>query len=142
MKILITGGAGFIGSNLAEYWINQNAEVHVIDNLRSGFEHNFEKLPGIIFHKGSVTDRNLVFVVLRGKDYVFHLAAMISVSESIIKPVECVEINVNGLLNVLEASKEHGIKKIVLSSSAAIYGDNPASPKTTDMKPEPKSCRP
>jgi UDP-glucose 4-epimerase len=138
-KVVITGGAGFIGSNLAEYWVNQNAEVHVIDNLRSGFEHNLNELPGVVFHQGSITDRDLVFNVLRGKDYVFHLAAMISVSESIIKPVECVEINVNGLLNVLEASQEFGIRKIVLSSSAAIYGDNPVSPKTTDMKPEPKS---
>jgi UDP-glucose 4-epimerase len=138
-KIVITGGAGFIGSNLTEYWIQQNAEVHVIDNLRSGFKSNLEEFEGIFFHQGSITERDLVFNVLKNADYVFHFAAMVSVIESIQKPSECVEINVNGLLNVLDASKEFGIKKVVLSSSAAVYGDNPASPKTIDMKPEPKS---
>ena len=68
-----------------------------------------------------------------------HLAALVSVPESIEKPEECYEININGLINVLDASKEFGIKKIVLSSSAAIYGENPISPKTVDLKPDPKS---
>jgi UDP-glucose 4-epimerase len=138
-KIVVTGGAGFIGSHIVEYWLNEKAEVHIIDNLRSGYLSNVEIFPNAIFHKGSITDRDLVFKVLDGADYVHHLAALVSVPESIEKPHECFDINVDGLIHVLDASKEFGVKKVVLSSSAAIYGDNPISPKTTDMKPEPKS---
>ena len=76
---------------------------------------------------------------MMGTDYVHHLAALVSVPESVEKPEECYEINIKGLINVLDASKEYGIKKIVLSSSAAIYGENPISPKTVDLKPDPKS---
>ncbi len=139
LKVVITGGAGFIGSHIVEHWLNEGAEVHVIDNLRTGKISNIEIFPDVVFHKGSITDRDLVFKVFEGADYVHHLAAMISVPESVEKPKECVDINVNGLLNILDASKEFGIKKIVHSSSAAIYGDNPVSPKTIDMKPQPKS---
>jgi UDP-glucose 4-epimerase len=138
-KIVITGGAGFIGSHLAEHWIGEGAEVHIIDNLRSGFLKNVQLFPQAKFHHVSITEREKVFKIVQGATYVHHLAAMISVPESIDKPLECVEINVHGLLNVLDACKEHNVKKIVLSSSAAIYGDNPISPKTIDMKPAPKS---
>jgi len=139
VKVVVTGGAGFIGSHIVEYWLNEKAEVHILDNLRSGYLSNVEIFPNAIFHKGSITDRELVYNVLDGADYVHHLAALVSVPESIEKLHECFDINVNGLINVLDASKEFGIKKVVLSSSAAIYGDNPVSPKTTEMKPEPKS---
>lgn len=138
-KVVVTGGAGFIGSHIVEYWINNGAEVHIIDNLRTGFLSNVELFPDVIFHQGSVTNRKLVFNVLKGIDYVHHLAALISVPESVEKPHECVDINIYGLLNVLDAAKEFGIKKIVFSSSAAVYGDNPESPKTVEMKPQPKS---
>ena len=139
LKIVVTGGAGFIGSHIVEHWISKNAEVHIIDNLRSGYLSNIEIFPEAIFHKGSITDRDLVFKVLKDTDYVHHLAGFVSVPESIEKPKECYEINVNGLINVLDASKECGIKKIVFSSSAAIYGENPISPKTVSLKPDPKS---
>ena len=119
IKVVVTGGAGFIGSHIVEYWIKQGAEVHIIDNLRSGFLSNVELFPGVVFHKGSVTDRDLVFHVLENTDYVHHLAALVSVPESVEKPHECVDINVNGLLNVLDAAKESGVKKIVFSSSAS-----------------------
>ncbi|MGE5679753.1 MAG: NAD-dependent epimerase/dehydratase family protein [Bacillota bacterium] len=138
-KIVVTGGAGFIGSHIVEYWIEQSAEVHIIDNLRSGHLSNVELFPGVVFHNGSITDRQLVFSVLKDAHYVHHLAAMISVPESIEKPAECVEINVLGLINLLEAAKEHGVMKVVHSSSAAVYGDNPESPKLTSMRPMPKS---
>ena len=138
-KVVVTGGAGFIGSHIVEQWLSEDAEVHIIDNLRSGYLSNVEIFPSVIFHKGSITDRDLVFKVLQNADYVHHLAALVSVPESIEKPEECYEINVNGLINVLDASKEFGIKKIVLSSSAAIYGENPISPKTVDLEPDPKS---
>ena len=136
---MVTGGAGFIGSHIVEYWSKQNADVFVLDNLRSGFEKNLNGFENVTFVKGSITDKDTVFSVLENTDYVHHLAAMISVPESVENPFECVSINVNGLLNILEASAKHKIKKIVHSSSAAVYGDNPASPKTVSMKPEPKS---
>ncbi|MFA5805272.1 MAG: NAD-dependent epimerase/dehydratase family protein [Melioribacteraceae bacterium] len=139
LKIVVTGGAGFIGSHIVEHWISKDAEVHIIDNLRSGYLSNIEIFPEAIFHKGSITDRDLVFQVLKDTDYVYHLAGFVSVPESIEKPEECYDINVNGLINVLDASKEFGIKKIVFSSSAAVYGENPLSPKTVSLKPDPKS---
>jgi len=138
-KVVVTGGAGFIGSHIVEYWINQNAEVHVIDNLRSGFLSNIEIFPEVKFHLGSVTNRDLVFEVLKDADYVHHLAALVSVPESVLKPEECFEINVNGTINILDAAKEFGVKKVVLSSSAAVYGDNPESPKRINMQPQPKT---
>ena len=138
-KVVVTGGAGFIGSHIVEYWAKQNADVFVLDNLRSGFEKNLNGFENVTFVRGSITDKDVVFSVLENADYVHHLAAMISVPESVENPFECVSINVNGLLNVLEASAKHKIKKIVHSSSAAVYGDNPVSPKTISMKPEPKS---
>ncbi|MBI3125109.1 MAG: NAD-dependent epimerase/dehydratase family protein [Ignavibacteriales bacterium] len=138
-KVVVTGGAGFIGSHIVEHWINAGAEVHIIDNLRSGFLSNVHLFPQAVFHQISITEREKVFRVLENADYVHHLAAMISVPESVDKPQECVEININGLLNVLDACKENVVKKIVFSSSAAIYGENPESPKRTDMRPQPKS---
>jgi UDP-glucose 4-epimerase len=139
VKVVLTGGAGFIGSHIAEYWSDNDADIHIIDNLRSGYKKNLEGLKGVTFHEGSITNKDLVYKVLEGADYVHHLAAMISVPESVLNPYECVDINVYGLLNVLEAAKAHKIKKVMHSSSAAIYGDNPASPKTVQMLPAPKS---
>lgn len=138
-KVVVTGGAGFIGSHIVEAWLERGAEVHIIDNLRTGFMANVKLFPDAIFHKGSITDRELVFKVLKNTDYVHHLAAFVSVPESIEKPDECYDININGLLNVLDACKEFGIKKIVFSSSAAVYGDNPESPKRINTKTRPKS---
>lgn len=138
-KVVVTGGAGFIGSHIVEYWLSEGAEVHIIDNLRSGFISNVVLFPDAAFHYGSITDKSLVDEVFKDADYVHHLAALISVPESVERPYECIEINLIGLLNVLEASRKFGVKKIVLSSSAAVYGENPESPKTTKTLPAPKS---
>ena len=138
MKILITGGSGFIGSHIVEHYQDIAEEIRVLDNLRTGYRHNLEGLTHT-FIEGSVTDRELVRESLRGVDYVFHLAAMVSVPESMSKPAECVDINVHGLLNVLEEAADAGVKKLVFASSAAIYGDNPTVPKLETMLPEPKS---
>jgi UDP-glucose 4-epimerase len=137
MRILITGGAGFIGSHLVEHF-QQSAEIVVLDNLRSGYRHN---LAGLVhtFIEGSVTDREVVESAMAGVDFVFHLAAMISVPESMHQPRKCTEINTLGLLNVLESAAANGVRKLVLASSAAIYGDNPTVPKVESMNPEPKS---
>ena len=137
MRILITGGAGFIGSHLIEHFQN-DAEIIVLDNLRSGYRKNLEGFAHQ-FIEGSITDRAAVDHAMEGVDLVFHLAAMISVPESMAAPSECVDINVNGLLNVLESAAIAGAKKLVLASSAAIYGDNPTVPKMETMIPEPKS---
>ena len=137
MRLLITGGAGFIGSHLVEHF-HDSAEVVVLDNLRSGHRRNLDGLDHR-FIEGSVTDPAAVAEAVDGVDVVFHLAAMISVPESMERPRECVEINNLGLLHVLEAAARAKVRKIVLASSAAIYGDNPTVPKTEDMLPEPKS---
>jgi nucleoside-diphosphate-sugar epimerase len=139
MKVVVTGGAGFIGSHIVEYWSNKGADVHIIDNLRSGFEKNINSFKNVVFHKGSITDKQLTMKVLESTDYVFNLGALISVPESLEKPDECIEINVKGLLNILESAKENGIKKVVHSSSAAIYGDDPRLPKDISMKPKPQT---
>ena len=91
------------------------------------------------FREGSILDKPVLEKAMEGVDYVFHLAAMISVPESMSKPQECVEINTQGTLNVLEAAAKAGAKKLCLSTSAAIYGDNPQVPKRETMAPEPKS---
>lgn len=137
MRILVTGGAGFIGSHIVEHFQGK-AEIRVLDNLRSGYLHNIAPF-NAEFIEGSILDKEVLARAMDGVDYVFHLAAMISVPESMLKPVECVEINTIGTLNVLEAAAQAGVKKMCLSTSAAIYGDNPIVPKREEMFPEPKS---
>ncbi|MDD2404040.1 MAG: NAD-dependent epimerase/dehydratase family protein [Victivallaceae bacterium] len=137
MRVLITGGAGFIGSHLAEHFQGR-AEVRILDNLRSGHRENLDGLK-VEFIEGDICDRATVKRAMRDVDYVFHLAAMISVPESMFKPIECAEINVKGLLIVLEEAAAAGVRKLCFSTSAAIYGDNPVMPKHEGMLPEPKS---
>ena len=136
-RVLVTGGAGFIGSHIVEYFQGQT-EVRVLDNLRSGYIANLDGFQ-CEFLKGSILDRDLVRQAVAGADYVFHLAALVSVPESMEKPIECVEINTTGTLILLEEAARAGVKKLVFSSSAAIYGDNPVVPKLETMSPEPKS---
>jgi nucleoside-diphosphate-sugar epimerase len=138
MKILVTGGAGFIGSHIVEHYQGKAAEIRVLDNLRTGYRHNLDGLD-CTFIEASVTDRAAVREALHEVDLVFHLAALVSVPESMEKPAECVEINVTGLLILLEEAAAAGVQKVVFASSAAIYGDNPEEPKRELMLPEPKS---
>ncbi len=105
MKVVVTGGAGFIGSHIVEYWLEQGAQVHILDNFRSGHRKNAELFSDAVLDEGSITDRDFVFDVLKDADYVHHLAALISVPESMEKPLECIAINVNGLINILDAAK-------------------------------------
>jgi UDP-glucose 4-epimerase len=137
MRILITGGAGFIGSHIAEYF-NEKADVRVLDDLSSGDRKNLAGLK-VELIEGSINDRGTVQRAMRGVDTIFHLAAMVSVPESMQRPVACVEANVLGLLNVLEAAVEAGVKKLCFSSSAAVYGENPAALKSETMVPDPRS---
>ena len=138
MNILITGGCGIIGSHLVEHYQGIADEIRVLDNLRSGYRHNLDGLK-CTFIEGSINDQALVQQAVRDVDYVYHLAALVSVPESMAKPAECVEINVKGLLTVLEAAANAGVKKLAFASSAAVYGDNPAVPKVESMMPEPRS---
>ncbi len=137
MKILITGGAGFIGSHLAEHYQGK-AGVRILDDLRTGYRRNLAGLE-VDFQHGSILDREAVHRAVQGVDCVFHLAGMISVPESMAQPLACAELNVIGLLNVLEEASRAGVRKLCFSSSAAIYGDNPVVPKIETMTPEPRS---
>jgi len=137
MRILITGGAGFIGRHMVEHFQDQ-AEVRVLDNLRSGSKSNLSGLECQLI-LGSILDRDLVREAMKGVDLVFHLAAMVSVQESMQKSNECAEINTRGTAIVLEEAARTRAKKLIFSSSAAIYGDNPAIPTIESMPAEPKS---
>jgi len=137
MRVLVTGGAGFIGRHITEYF-QHRAEVRVLDNLRSGLKTNLSGL-NCQFMVGSILDRDLVRESMKGVDFVFHLAAMTSVQESMQKPNECAEINTRGTAIVLEEAARTGVKKLIFSSSAAIYGNNLTIPKTESMSAEPKS---
>src|SRR5690348_2380081 len=123
MTILITGGAGFIGSHLVEHFHRQ-AEVRVLDNFRTGFRHNLDGLSAQLI-EGDILDRSLLRTAMQDVDYVFHMAAMVSVPESVSQPLECERLNGMGTLHVLEEAAAAGVKKVFFASSAAVYGNNP-----------------
>jgi UDP-glucose 4-epimerase len=135
-KYIITGGAGFIGSHIAEYLSNQGHQVIVLDNLRTGFRSNLNGL-NVEFNKGDIRNENHVNELAKNAHGIFHLAALVSVPESLLKIKECVDINTIGTINVLEAAKNNPGCKVVLSTSAANYGNNPLLPKVETMFPEP-----
>lgn len=137
MRILITGGAGFIGSHLAEHF-HRHAAVRVLDDLRTGHRSNLAGLD-IEFVDGSILDRMILSRVMQDVDYVYHLAAFVSAPQSVLEPHTCMKLNVTGLLNVLEAAATAGVRKLCFSSSAAVYGDSAIVPKREDMCPEPRS---
>jgi UDP-glucose 4-epimerase len=137
MRVLITGGAGFIGSHLVEY-LQADDEITVLDDLRTGTPANLSHL-NCRFLQGSVLDPEILEVACREVDQVYHLAALVSVPESMAAPELCVDINVTGTLRVLAAAKKAGAAKVVIASSAAVYGDNPQVPKYETMLPEPRS---
>ena len=137
MRVLVTGGAGFIGRNLVERLQGQ-AEIVVIDNFRSGFRQNLRGLDCDL-RIGSILDRDLVRTAMHGVEYVFHLAALVSVLESVQKPDECIEINSRGTLIVLEEAARANVRKFIFSSSAAVYGSNYRMPCREDDAPSPQS---
>ncbi len=120
--VLIIGGAGFIGSNLAKAWYERGAKVRVLDNLRSGKKENLDDFP-CEFIEGSILDLPILQQASENVDYIHHLAAMVSVPESMASPEECEKINVMGTLNVLRCAREAGARKVVFSSSCSVYGN-------------------
>jgi len=137
MKFAVTGGCGFIGSNLVEELSKQH-EVVVIDDLSSGSLKNIENLD-VEFVRGSITDLGMLKKVFKDVDVVFHLAALVSVQESIEDPIKTNNVNVNGTLNVLIAAMDNNVEKVVFSSSCAVYGDTDKLPISEGVKPNPKS---
>jgi len=136
-KIIVTGGAGFIGSNLVDKLIERGEEVHLIDNLSGGKKEQIN--PKANFHQLDITDFESIKPIFAGADYVFHLAALPRVQFSIEHPIETNETNVTGTLNVLLAAKEAGVKRVIYSASSSAYGDQKEMPLREEMKASPKS---
>ena len=137
---LVTGGAGFIGSHIVEALIKRGDTVRVLDDLSTGNVDNLSAVrEQIDFIEGSVTDETTVQRAVAGTNFIFHLAAMVSVPVSMEQPVLAEQTNALGTLNVLQAAKNNGTQRVVLSSTAAIYGDEPTLPKLENMLPHPKS---
>jgi len=139
MKVLVTGGAGFIGSNLVRLLLENGHEVHVIDSLASGYRMNLLDVPVSRFIVGDVRDTSLLDTAMAGTEVVFHLAASVGNARSIDHPFVDATMNVIGTLNVLGAMRRHGLRKIVFSSSAGIFGELKTLPIREDHPCEPDS---
>lgn len=139
-RYLVTGGAGFIGSNIVEELVGLGEDVAVLDNLSTGKEENVEGFRSrITFIRGDITDAATVRKALDGVDYVLHLAALASVPRSIEIPVEVDRINVGGTITMLEESRKTGVKCFVYAGSSSAYGDTEILPKVENMLPQPLS---
>lgn len=138
-KVLVTGGAGFIGSNLVKYLVNEGSDVTVLDNFMSGYRSNLEPFSTIRIIEGDVRDATTVNEAMQGVEVVFHLAASVGNKRSIDFPIIDAQINVLGTLNVLEAARKEGVRKIVASSSAGIFGELKTMPIKEDHPIEPDS---
>ena len=137
MKALVTGGAGFIGSNLVELLIGAGHEVAVLDNYSSGYRDNLAGLAAARVVEGDVRDADALDDAIAGCEVVFHLAASVGNTRSIEHPILDSEINVIGTLRVLEAARRHGLRKVVFSSSAGIFGELKTVPIREDHPAEP-----
>lgn len=139
MRTLVTGGAGFIGSNLVQRLLNEGHEVTVLDNLSSGYRTNLRPFPEVRLLIGDVRDPSIVEQGVKGAEVVFHLAASVGNTRSIEHPVIDAETNVLGTLNVLEAARRNRIRKMVFSSSAGVFGELKTLPIREDHCVEPDS---
>ena len=139
-KVLVTGGAGFIGSNLADELIKQGAKVSIIDNLVTGFRENLEEIGGDFeFIEGDLNDDAKLKSALEGVEIVFHQAALPSVPRSVENPVDTHEACVNATFNLLLKAKDSGVRRVIYAASSSAYGDQPTLPKVETMRPEPLS---
>lgn len=136
-KIIVVGGAGFIGSNLAKELVTKDFEVHVIDNLSGGKKENIPEKA--VFHNLDITDLKAIEPIFANAEYVFHLAALPRVQFSIENPKETHDANVNGTQNVLIAAQKAKVKRVIYSASSSAYGDQDTMPLTENMTASPKS---
>jgi nucleoside-diphosphate-sugar epimerase len=140
MRYLVTGGAGFIGSNIVDELIRRGHEVTVLDDLSAGKESNLADVRGKIdLHIGSITDLATVQSACHGAECVIHLAARTSVPRSVQNPVETNHVNIDGTLNVLVAARDAKVRRCVYAASSSAYGETPTLPKTEAMQPNPIS---
>jgi len=141
-SVLVTGGAGFIGSNLTEALLKKGFQVRVLDNFSTGKRENllFDKAyPSLEMIEGDIRDLPLCERVMKDIEYVFHQAALPSVQGSVEDPLASHSVNVEGTLNVLFGAKKGGVRRVIYASSCAVYGDDPSLPKKEDMSPSPLS---
>lgn len=136
-KIIVTGGAGFIGSHIVDALIEGGYEVHIVDNMSAGKKENIN--PKAILHIVDISDKEKLIPIFKGAKYFFHEAAMPQVEYSIQNPIETNDVNVNGLLNVLEVSRLNKIKRVIFASTCAIYGDQDILPAVETMEVNPLS---
>ena len=136
-KAVVTGGAGFIGSHIVDALLLRGFETHVIDNLSGGNRKNVNKKA--VFHEKDIRNIDDIKPIISGVEFVFHLAALPRVQYSILNPQETHDVNVNGLLNVLLACRDGGVKRIIYSASSSAYGDQKTMPLKEDMLPNPLS---
>lgn len=139
-KALVTGGAGFIGSHIASVLVDMRCQVTVVDNLSTGKKDNLIHLgERVAFVQGEIQDQELMTRCAQGCEVVFHQAAVVSVPKSVEDPIGSAMVNDIGTLTVLEASRRAGVKRVVLASSSAVYGEEPTLPKAEGMRPDPRS---
>lgn len=137
MRVLITGGAGFIGSALANQLVELGHSVRVLDDLSAGDQSRLDQR--VIFSRGDTRDIPKLWTLLRGVDCVYHLAARVFVQESILYPVEYNDVNVGGTVSLMTAVRDAGVKRVILASSGAVYGDQPIQPIKETLMPSPES---
>jgi len=141
-KILVTGGAGFIGSNLTGALLKQDHRVRVLDNFSTGKRENLvfeQRYPFLEIIEGDITEYKVCESATQEMEFVFHQAALPSVQQSVEDPLTSNRVNVEGTLNILLAARDAGVKRLIYASSCAIYGDDPTLPKREDMAPDPLS---
>jgi nucleoside-diphosphate-sugar epimerase len=140
MRYLVTGGAGFIGSNTVDELVRRGHSVVVLDDLSTGKEENLADVRSkITFVKGSISDLETIHKAIHQAEYVIHLAARTSVPRSVKDPLETNRINVEGTLNVLLAARDNKVKRVVFAASSSAYGETPTLPKVETMQPHPIS---
>lgn len=139
-RVLVTGGAGFIGSHIVQRLVKEGVRVTILDNLSTGTVINFAGLEkDLYFVIGDVRDTALVEKLARGQDCIIHHAALVSVPLSVKDPLTTHDINIAGTLNVLNAARKTGVPKVIYAASSAVYGNNSVLPKREDFYPEPLS---
>jgi len=137
MRFLVTGGAGFLGSALANRLVHDGHQVRVIDDLSAGDPARLDER--VLFTRGDVCDRPKLWTLLQDVDCVYHLAARVLVNESILYPREYNEVNVGGTVSVMEAMRDAGVRRVVLTSSGAVYGEQAHQPVRENQTPNPQS---